>query len=130
MKTLLTHLSSLGDCRIKTVLTISTLVFIFSFTNALADAVAYKERFSDGRIHKNFQYVYYPKDCWAISKIKDDPTRYVVRDKDNLSTVSRKCFLLRTGKIIKKGKDKVLDMGKDLYDRSGAKSFFKGLLGD
>ena len=114
----------------KKLLTISSLIFVFSSTNALADVVAYKEKFSDGMIHRDFQYVSYPNDCRLISKIKDNPTRYVVRNRDNLSTVSRKCWLLNAGKTVKGGKDKAVKKAQDLYDRSGAKSFIKGLFGD
>ena len=107
-----------------------TLVLTFPLTNALADVVGYKKRFPDGKIHTYFQYVYYPQDCSYIAMIKDNPKSYIVKNNEDLSTVSRKCFLLKAGKEEKEKKDKILGLGKDLYDKSGAKSFFKGLMGN
>ena len=108
----------------------SLFALSLSVTHALADIVAYKERFSDGTIHMHFQHLYYPRDCSFISRIGGEPERYIVRDEENFSTVARKCFLLNAGKKVKEGTDKVLSIGREFYDKSGMGSFFKGLLGN
>ena len=99
-------------------------------SNSFADSVAYKERFSKGTTHRSFQNLYYPSDCELISGIKDNPRRYIIRDKENLTTVARKCLFNKTGKTIRKHKDSVLNYGKKIYQDSGVGSFFKGLVGD
>jgi hypothetical protein len=99
-------------------------------SNAFADSVAYKERFSKDTTHRSFQNLYYPSDCELISETKDNPRRYIVRDKENLTTVERKFLFNKTGKTIRKYKDSVLNYGKKIYQDSGVESFVKGLFGN
>ena len=112
------------------IIVLTSITFFLFVTPAHADSVAYKERVSDRTIQGNFQYKYYPIDCVFIKQIKDNPYRYIVRDKENLSRVNRKCFLYNAGRSVKDGKDAAFSAGKNLFERSGAKSFLRGLRGD
>ena len=110
------------------ILTLCSL--IIASGSAFAESIAYKKRFSDGTIHRYFQYAYYPRHCEKIFEIESSPQQYVVRNMEIMSSISRKCMLYDAGRTIKEGKDKALGFGKKIFEESGVGSFFRGLTGD